>query len=145
MEGKQAVLFTTNGTTALCAVAGQAVTYAGAVANAGELARVVAGEHSSVTIVCAGNARARTFSLEDFAASGAIVRALVAAATSATVGDAARLAAGTPLDWIGTSQHAELLRTIGLGPDVEFCGRLDTAGSVPRVTNAGPGYAVLTR
>ncbi|MFN0147886.1 MAG: 2-phosphosulfolactate phosphatase [Dehalococcoidia bacterium] len=143
LAGKAAVLFTTNGTTALCAIPPGAVTYAGALANASALARAVAAGHTHVTIVCAGNARARAFALEDFAAAGALVRALLEVAPSAVLGDAASLAARTPVEAIAASEHARRLEGIGLGEDVAFCGRLDTAACVPRVVASGPGYALL--
>jgi 2-phosphosulfolactate phosphatase len=145
LAGRRAVLFTTNGTTALCAVAGQGHVYTGALANASAVAAYVTPRYRHVAIVCAGNARARTFSLEDFAAAGAIVRHLAALAPGARTGDAAALAASLPVERIGEGEHAGALRAIGLDADIAFCTTEDTAPVVPRVVSSSPGLATLER
>lgn len=71
VRGERAVLFTTNGTTALCALAGRGKVIAGALANLGAVASAAA-ELSDIAIVCAGEDGGRRFALEDFAAAGVI-------------------------------------------------------------------------
>jgi len=143
VAGRGGVLFTTNGTAALCLLAGRGAVFAGAAANATALAAYVAARYASATVVCAGNGAGARFSLEDFAAAGMIVGALSDAAPGAALGDAAALARHTPdlADLIGLSEHAALVRTLGLGDDVEFCARLDISAAVPMVVACGEGWA----
>ncbi|MBI2765502.1 MAG: 2-phosphosulfolactate phosphatase [Chloroflexi bacterium] len=145
IQGKDAVLFTTNGTTALCKLAGRGAVLAAAAANATAVARHAAETYESVAVVCAGEEGGLRFALEDFAAAGIIVAALSALAPAAALGDAAALARHTPeLDQlIGLSRHARLLRELGLGDDVAFSARVDTSRAVPIVMACGDGWAVL--
>ncbi|HMS59653.1 MAG TPA: 2-phosphosulfolactate phosphatase [Tepidiformaceae bacterium] len=138
VAGRGGVLFTTNGTAALCLLAGRGAVFAGAAANATALAAYVAGHFRSATIVCAGNAAGARFSLEDFAAG-----ALSEAAPGAALGDAAALARHTPdlADLIGLSDHAAIVRGLGLAHDIDFASRLDTSAVVPMVVACGDGWA----
>ncbi len=156
---REAVLFTTNGTRALCALAGRGAVVTGALANASAVATELA-RHQRVAIVCAGNAAGLRFALEDFAAAAALVQSALKLAPGAEVGDAAALAAETARydDWlraglpqrteasgrlIGGSEHARRLAVLGLSADIRFAAERDTAPVVPRVVEAGPGRAVL--
>lgn len=170
VEGRRAVLFTTNGTTALCALGDHATVYAGAPANASSIARAVGG-YERVVLVCAGTDGARGFAQEDFVAAGLIVRVLQRAVRGIELGDAAALAArlageaeptlellheggARPTVPIGalpspgqilltTSEHARRLKALGLGRDVAFCAQLDTSHVAPMVVGCGPGWALL--
>lgn len=143
--GRAAVLFTTNGTRALCGLAGRGAVFACAPANATAAARHVAERFRHVAVVCAGEAGGQRFALEDFAAAGIVVGALALAAPAAELGDAAALARHTrDLDQlIGLAEHADALRAIGLGADVDFCAQVDTADVVPHVARSGDGWAML--
>jgi 2-phosphosulfolactate phosphatase len=143
--GREGVMFTTNGTRALCTVAGLGPTIAAALANASAAAGWLVAAEGRAVIVCAGNAAGERFSLEDLAAAGAIVRRLQTLCPGARCGDAARVAAATPAALVEASAHAALLRSIGLTGDIGFCAREDTCPVVPQVVATGPGYAVLTR
>jgi 2-phosphosulfolactate phosphatase len=73
IANKTVVYSTTNGTVALAHAAGGARVYAGALLNAGHLARHIAASHAgeTVLIVCSGSAN--NFNLEDFVGAGAFV------------------------------------------------------------------------
>lgn len=76
IEGKTVVYSTTNGTVALAHAAAGSRVYAGALLNAGALARHIAAAHpgETVLIVCSGSAN--NFNLEDFVGAGAFVHRL---------------------------------------------------------------------
>lgn len=142
-------MFTTNGTTALCSLADVATVIAGAPANLSATTRRAA-RYLRVVVVCAGSERGTRFALDDFAAAGAIVRALSGACPEARIGDAARIAMELfqgPPDRMGRllreSHHGKLLAAIGLGADVEFAASMDSSNAVPVVVESGPGWARL--
>jgi 2-phosphosulfolactate phosphatase len=143
---KRAVLFTTNGTKALCGLASQGVTYAGALVNATAVA-AAADEYEHACLVCAGESRGQRFALEDFAAAAEIVRRLAAHAPHAVFNDGAEL--GMELDrdettkLIGRAHHAEALRRLGLDEDIAFASNTDTMTCVPMVAACGDGWALL--
>jgi 2-phosphosulfolactate phosphatase len=160
IAGREAVLFTTNGTGALCALAGRGTVLAGALSNASAVARRMA-NFERVAIVCAGEHAGRRFALEDFGAASVLVRRLLQLSPGADTGDAAGLAAETARydDWlrvglpqqtgpsgrlIAGAEHARALVELGLGADVRFAAQEDTSGAVPEVVDAGPGWALLT-
>lgn len=157
--GKPAVLFTTNGTRAFCAVAGQGRVLAGALANL-EAVATAAAEHETIAIVCAGNAGGRRFALEDFATAAEIVQRVLVHSRGADTGDAAGLAIETAgyEDWIAaslpqqTDKSARALRAsvhgrrtaeIGFGGDVHFAAQRNTSLAVPEVVAFGDGWARL--
>ncbi len=158
VEGRGGVLFTTNGTTALCALGERAAVYAGAPANASAIAHAVRG-YERVVIVCAGTDGARRFALEDFAAAGLMVQAMQAVTTGVALGDAAALALRiaarppgatrgrnlpSPAELlIASSEHARRTKELGFEEDVAFGARMDTASAVPWVEGCGPGWALL--
>jgi 2-phosphosulfolactate phosphatase len=161
VAGRGAVLFTTNGTTALCALGERGVVYAGAPANASALARQLL-RYERVAVVCAGTEGAQRFALEDFAAAGLIVEALRVEAPGIGRGDAATLAPAAPArkpgpegdgpgvpttgSWrqlILSSEHAAKLRDLGLEADIVFCAESDTSDAVPVVAACGQGWALL--
>ncbi len=140
----EATLMTSNGTVALCAVAGRGVTVSASLANASAVVAFARG-HSRVTVVCAGNGGARRFSLEDFAVAAALVRGLIVDAPAAERGDAASLAArlAAPESLISTSEHAAITRNLGFAADIEFAQQRDIAPCVPLVVQHGDGWADL--
>lgn len=144
VSGESAVLVTTNGTLALCSVAGQGPTFAGSLVN---LSAVT--EHlrnvQSVTLVCAGNAAGRLFCLEDFAVAAVFARSLMKDSPAAQLGDAARLAMTLtdPAKLISASAHAKVTRKLGFEADIALASRLDAAPAVPAVVETGAGWAVL--
>ena len=143
LADRAAVLFTTNGTAALVGMAAHGVVLAGAFANATAIARATA-EYHSVLLVCAGNAGGKRFALEDFAAAGAIARAMLVVDPSLAIADTARLAKETPPDRAARSNHADTLRALGLTADIAFAIRLDTANVAPRVVEHGDSWAKLS-
>lgn len=170
VAGRGAALFTTNGTPALCALGRRGAVYAGALANAGALARRLR-RHERVVFVCAGTAGGRRFGMEDFAAAGLMIRELQRNGEPFGTGDAASMAArlaGAPTETlemsfgvepgrggrprvmpsfgqivVTTSEHARRLKELGLEQDVRFCARLNTSRAVPMVVECGDGWARL--
>lgn len=149
VAGRKALLFTTNGTTALCSLAERGVVLAGAPANVAAIARRAAA-YSRIVVVCAGSDRGTRFALDDFAAAGVITRAIGEICPEARVGDAARVATellhgghGRLPKLLGESHHGRLLAEIGLAADIEFCAKLDSSAAVPAVIDSGPGWARL--
>ncbi|MEP6871124.1 MAG: 2-phosphosulfolactate phosphatase [Anaerolineaceae bacterium] len=143
VAGCGGALFTTNGTAAFCALAGRGTVISGALANLNSVAPFVR-QFERVVVVCAGNSQGTVFSEEDFAAAGAIVGRLAALEPTVNVGDQATVASALDaVTEISNAPHAELLRTLGLGADVEFCMRADTSQAVPLVVDSGAGWALL--
>jgi 2-phosphosulfolactate phosphatase len=154
-----AVLFTTNGTAALCSLAGRADVVAGALANAQAVADFVQ-HYDRVVLVCAGIAGGNRFGLDDFAAAGVLVERIRQRSPGCEPGDAAALALtatgyerwrGPDLPSGGSvterliagSEHGQITASIGLGADIEFSVRADTSRAVPMVTGCGDGWAML--
>ena len=159
LRGKRAALVTTNGTRALCAVAGRGETAAAAFANASAAARWAAG-FGRVAIVCAGEAGGARFALEDYAAAARLVQLIARASPGAALDDAAGLASEATgyEDWIASglpqrtargarlvagAAHARALRALGLDADIAHAAREDTSEAVPRVVAHSEGWALL--
>jgi 2-phosphosulfolactate phosphatase len=147
MAGREAVLFTTNGTVALAAPAGESRVYAGALANLDAVAREAA-KAESVRIICAGNDGGRRISLEDALAAGVVAERIAAASERCRLSDNASLVVAALADpaietRMKESQHALTLRELGLAHDIEFALRRDTSTAVPMVAGWGPGWALL--
>jgi 2-phosphosulfolactate phosphatase len=148
MAGRSAVHFTTNGTRALCQLAGHAPVIAGAIANASAVARAVA-PFERVVLVCAGNEAGERFSVDDFAGAHVIAREIAALFPDLKVTEAVRLARAAFPDpetlaaHVRASSHAALLTALGLTDDITFALQPDTSTAVPSVTACGEGWAVL--
>lgn len=145
VAGREAVLFTTNGTAALCALAGRGTVIAGSLANLDAVA-LAAASCEEVAIVCAGNTGGRRFGLDDFAAAGVIASRITSHLPGARVGDAAHLAMRCAPDaaaLIRESAHARATAALGLSADIDYALRLNTSNSVPAVVRSGPGWALL--
>lgn len=142
LRGREAVLFTSNGTKALCALAGRGTVITGAPANAGAVAAFLL-RFERAALVCAGTEYGTRFALEDFVAAGVIARAVMALAPTTGL-DAAALARDYgEAERMGEARHARTLVRIGLAADVAFAQRLDTADVVPLVVGHAPGLAIL--
>jgi 2-phosphosulfolactate phosphatase len=147
IEGRDAVLFTTNGTAALVLSAPESRVYAGSLANISALAREVS-RLDSVRIVCAGNDGGRRVSLEDALGAGLIALAIVELSAECTASDNAALviaatAGDDTLPRILGSQHAITLRELGLDHDMEFALERDSSSALPIVTGWGEDWARL--
>ncbi len=159
VSGKGAVLFTTNGTRAICGVAGRGEAAAASFANAGAAARWAAG-YERVALVCAGNSGGKRFALEDFAAAARLVQLIARESPGLELGDAAGVAAEATgyEDWIAPGlpqrtdrsarlvaggSHARGLKALGLEADIAFAAREDTSAAVPVVVEHGDGWALL--
>jgi len=141
---REVVLFTTNGTRALCAAAARGPAAAACALNATAAARWLAARHR-VAIVCAGEDHGTAFALEDLAAAACVVRALVPARPGVELGDGARLALmlTDPVTAISASAHADVLRALGLENDIAAAQAVDTVQLVPVVTARGAGWVRL--
>lgn len=159
VAGRGAVLFTTNGTGALCSLAGRGAVVTGAIANASAVARFMT-RHARSVVVCAGTDGGTRFALDDFAAAGFIIRQAARLAPGVRLADAAGLAmaASGYEDWIAPSlpqvttwsstlisgsRHARALVALGFAADIQFAIREDTSAAVPRVVEHGEGWARL--
>ena len=159
LRGRGVALFTTNGTGALCGVAGRGEAGSAAFANAGAAARWAAG-YERVALVCAGNSGGKRFALEDFAAAARLVQLIARESPGLELGDAAGMAAEASRyeDWIAPglpqrtdrsarlvagAHHARGLKALGLDADIAFAAREDTSQAVPLVVDHGEGWALL--
>lgn len=146
VHGREAVLFTTNGTRALCALGAHGVVLAGAIANREAIAGAVS-KYERVALVCAGEAMGRRFGLDDFVAAGSIAGRILALNPGAVLDDAARIAAALASaaleETLRSSHHANRTRLIGLGHDIDFALEADTSDVAPMVTACGEGWALL--
>jgi 2-phosphosulfolactate phosphatase len=159
LAGRGGVLFTTNGTAALCTLAARGHVIAGAIANATATAEAIA-EFEHVCIVCAGNEGGLRFALEDFAAAGAIISRVQRLHPGAELGDAAGLAITQPgyENWLAVglpqqtgasarmiagSEHGQKLASLGLAGDIHFAAQADTSAAAPTVVDFGDGWARL--
>lgn len=151
MRDRDVVLFTTNGTKALCS-AGAPVVVAGALTNLAAATRFISG-HSTVEIVCAGNHAGARFALEDFAVAGAFVAALLQTGER-SLNDEARVALGlvagegpaaatTASALMRESEHAAKTRALGLGKDIDYSSRVSISTALPVVVESGPGWVRL--
>jgi len=159
LAGRRAVLFTTNGTRALCSLAPLGAVYAGSLANLSAVCTAVS-RFDRVAVVCAGEAGGRRFAQEDFAAAGTMVRSLLRLSPGAEIGDAAGLAmshvvyedglrVGLPQQTaasqhlVAGAEHARHLFALGLSADVHFAAQVDTSPAAPCVVAHGRGWAAL--
>lgn len=142
--GREAVLVTSNGTKAICAVAGMGAVAAGSLVNLSAMAEW-ASAYERLTVVCAGEAGARTFALEDFAVAACLVAELRQTAPECSIGDGARVALELtdPGRFIGLALHAEVTRKLGFERDLAFAMTQDRAPALPIVVEHGDGWAVL--
>ncbi|MGD9935486.1 MAG: 2-phosphosulfolactate phosphatase [Dehalococcoidia bacterium] len=146
LAGRSGVMFTSNGTGALCLAAQHGRTIAGSLANVSAVAAAVRA-YDSVLVVCAGNAGGTTFSLEDAYGAAEIAQHVAGVAPGLVAGDAGRLLlASDPVKLRSSARgsgHARLLEELDLSKDVVFAFRPNSSRAVPTVTSHGDGWAVL--
>lgn len=150
-DGRDVVLFTTNGTRAICSVAARGVVLAGALTNSSAIVEACQ-TFERVTFVCAGNAGGTQFAIEDFAVAASMAMRLAATTPELERGDAVLLAdltlAGSDrpervAELIRSGSHAAQTRALGLEADIDFACRADVTSAVPRVVAFGSGWARL--
>jgi 2-phosphosulfolactate phosphatase len=140
------VLCTTNGTPAiLAAVAASDYVLVGSLSNLDALVAAVAAvpAGANTTVVCAGtNGR---FALEDAYTAGRIVGGLEGELSDAAKASM-RLASAydEPLMALADSADAAALRATGQEDDIALCARASVHATVPRVTTASAGVAVVS-
>ena len=149
VEGKSAVLSTTNGTAILRMLRRSEHVLVGCLRNAracGTAAvRLAAAQGVGIRVVCAG--RLRRFVLEDAVAAGVIVtrssRRRTHSGIDTNLTDAARVAVAcatpTPTRWRPCSTRtAVVLRQIGQEEDIPFCAEVDVTDTVPILRDGNP-------
>jgi 2-phosphosulfolactate phosphatase len=145
LRGKSAVLWTTNGTKAIGAVAGAPVVIVAAFTNRRAAALRLVAEavrrKLDIGIVCAGLDRGQLFSLEDNVAAGGIVEAVRQIAPDAQMADSAvaaehlwRWYRGDAMRSFRHASHGRALARMGFDLDLEYAARTDIAGAVPVLT-----------
>jgi 2-phosphosulfolactate phosphatase len=153
LGGRNAVLYTSNGTRALRQVADAQTVLAGALLNCRATASAAlaeAGGDRDIAVVCAGRGHGRYFGLEDVYAAGALVDSLLAQARPAGLrphlwNDALaalrlyRSYRGRALACFRQADHGRSLIDLGLGHDLEFCARTDVSTAVPRLRRGEDG------
>lgn len=154
--GRRAICATSNGTTAIRAVADAPLTLLGCLRNATAVAarafRAAREADLPVTILCSGGAGGRAFALDDTLVAGQLALLLLDQATRAGLPvdpDDATVAAcalhraelgpdllPTPITWeqaLRRTSAGRHLAQIGLGDDIPFCAQLDQTAYVPVV------------
>ncbi len=131
--GKIVVLTTSNGTATLLACTRAEAVYCGALVNADAIAGALIERGAAhVVLVCSGTDGA--FALEDAAAAGAIIEAMMlrGGRTTFDLDDATRAVeilfrtnAERLAALIAESDHGRRLRALGCADDVTFCSQLD--------------------
>jgi len=150
VEGRSAVLSTTNGTAILKMLRRSECVLVGCLRNAracaGAAVRLAAAQGVGIRVVCAG--RLRRFVLEDAVAAGVIVSRIVEAADASGITtnltDAARVAVGLRDSYPDTlaalldSDGGRVLREIGQEEDIPFCAEVDVTDTVPILRDGSP-------
>ena len=141
-KGKSAVLFTTNGTRAITAVAEAPFVAAAALVNRRVVAHRLVAEAAKrkldIAIVCAGVERGTAFSLEDTAAAGAIVESAMEADSALAMTDSSwaalhlwRWYRGEPMRAFRQSKHGRALHALGYDADLAYAAQIDIYDSGP--------------
>jgi 2-phosphosulfolactate phosphatase len=140
--GAELVLCTTNGAPAIMAATGSAdEVLVGSLLNLDAIIEALP-PSVEMTVVCAGtNGR---FALEDAYVAGRIVARLSGKRTDAARA-AERIAAAYagPLEPLGESADARVLRETGQAADIELCARESLVSAVPRVSGRSRGVATV--
>jgi 2-phosphosulfolactate phosphatase len=145
LDGRRAILCTSNGTRALARAAAAPLVLVGALLNATAVGRAsveAAGARGlGAAVVCSGDEGGTAFSLEDALGAGAIVDAIVGLGRETPrleLSDAAlaaltiyRAHQGQEQAALRATSHARDLEALGLGEDLSFCARRDRFASVP--------------
>lgn len=139
VSGKLLAMTTTNGTTALLAVAGARQVLLGSLLNLGAVADRLAEEAEPVVVVCAG--QEGRFALEDGACAGLLILALRDRLKRLATNDAGAAAAAlakpyrrrSPVALLRRSAGGRALVALGLAEDLEFCSQVDRLSLVPEL------------
>lgn len=159
LDGRRAILCTSNGTRALARVAAAPLVLVGALLNATAVGRAAAeaavAQGLGIAVVCSGDEGGTTFSLEDALGAGAIVDAVVGLGREAPrlgLSDGAlaaltlyRAHQGQEQAALRAGSHARGLEALGLGQDLSFCARRDAFATVPYLQRDEEGRPVLRR
>ena len=150
LDGRGAVLCTTNGSRAVEAAAGARHVVLGALVNAAAVARfLVALAPRDVRLSCAGTVDRVSF--DDVLGAAWVLREVVAREPRALLSDACVLALAAteghddPLPLLERAAHARFLRSIGFGEDVAFAGRASAFDVVPWRQGGAPPTFVVDR
>jgi 2-phosphosulfolactate phosphatase len=155
LDGRPAILATSNGTRILNDLADAPAVLVGALVNREAAARTLlalAAEHGcDVTIVCAAAPSGRSIALEDALGAGAIAEAALRLDPSLQPTDAAIFArdafltaAGDLRTALASARHGAELIAAGFAADVAFCARLETSAVVPVLQRDGDGLVLRT-
>jgi 2-phosphosulfolactate phosphatase len=143
LEGRAAVICTSNGSKAVEACAGAASILLGCIRNAGAVARAaLALSDTRVQIVCAGTNGA--VSMDDVTAGGAIVGELMRLCPHAMLDDGARMAllvVGGEMDLsslLRASAHGQVLSRLDFDADIDFAAKLNVSNVVPTLSGTNP-------
>lgn len=143
LNGRSAILCTTNGSRAVEAAAGARHLLLGALVNARAAAhRAVSLAHRRILLVCAGTHGAP--SLDDVLGAGLIIAEVVDLAPTAHLSDAARIAARLATDTrgltasLGEAGHAHTLVELGFEADVAFAARSNAFDVVAQRVSGDP-------
>lgn len=150
VNGRSAVLSTTNGTAILKMVRRSNYALVGCLRNAracgAAAVRLAEAQATGIRVICAG--RQRLFNIEDAVAAGVIVERIVEAANSRGINtsltDAAhavvRLSNGYPdtLTALLDSDGGRALQAIGEAEDIPFCAEVDRTDTVPILRDGNP-------
>lgn len=153
LDGRRAILATTNGSKLLAELHDAAEVYVGSILNASAVAQSVASASlvsaRDITIICSGESGGTAFSLEDAIGAGAIASQLadrddVEMLDGASAAIAIyRSAEADIANALGITEHGRDLARLGLTTDLEFCARLNSSSAVPRLHKSEAGYTVL--
>jgi 2-phosphosulfolactate phosphatase len=167
LDGRRAILCTSNGTRALARAAAAPLVLVGALLNATATGRAAAeaaaAQGLDVALVCSGDEGGTAFSLEDALGAGAVVDAVLGLGREAPprqapvrarleLSDAAlaaltlyRAHQGQEQAALRASSHARDLEALALGEDLSFCARRDAFAAVPYLQRDDDGRPVLRR
>jgi 2-phosphosulfolactate phosphatase len=150
VQGRSAVLSTTNGTAILKMLRRSGHVLVGCLRNAracgAAAVRLAEAQGVGIRVVCAG--RLRRFVMEDAVAAGVIVTRIVEAADARGIETnltdparvAVRLRGGYPdtLTALLDSDGGRVLREIGQEEDIPFCAEVDVTDTVPTLRDGNP-------
>lgn len=154
LEGRGAILATSNGTRMLAALAKAPAVLVGCLLNrtaTAEAALLVAREAGlDIAAVCPAAYGESTFVLEDALGAGAIIDACLTADASVEATDAARFAAAAFVTAardlpaaVASAYHARELSEAGFAEDVSYCARLDVSTVAPLLARGEDGVITL--
>jgi 2-phosphosulfolactate phosphatase len=154
LEGKGAILATSNGTRLLAALAEAPIVVVGSLLNRTACARAVLAsareQGLDISVACSAAYGGSTFVLEDALGAAAILDAAIAEDATLEVSDAARFARDAFLtassdlsDAVASSYHARELTEAGFAEDVAYCSRMDVSQIVPLLLRGEDGVLVL--